>query len=322
MNSLLKPRRPRMYAGLLRSLLTYYGRPDRDRRLLRFYAGFISPGDLCFDIGAHVGARTRLWTRLGANVIAVEPQPLLAGWLRSLVGESSQVTVIESAVAAQPGEVALHISQRTPTVSTLSPEWMRQVQQADSFRSVRWDDVTEITAVTLDQLIERYGVPAFCKIDIEGYEHEALLGLSHPIPALSVEYIPAVRDISLACIDRLTRLGDYRFNWSVGERHVLQSDAWLQPDEIRQRPGGNAGEWRLGRHLRPPVPRSKRIRRHRLTGSPNLSTLYPNADALAEARRRTVLVAVLNNSGRPAARRFGRLVPDSATERRTSPRGC
>lgn len=236
-----------MYAGLTRSLLTYYGRPDRNRRLLRFYAAFIRPGDLCFDIGAHVGARTRLWMRLGANVVAVEPQPLLAGWLRRMLGGSPQATVVECAIAAHPGEVTLHISQRTPTVSTLSPQWMRQVQQTDSFRSVRWDEATTISAVTLDQLIQIHGMPAFCKIDIEGYEHEALLGLSHPIAALSVEYIPAARDIAIACVDRLNDLGDYRFNWSEGERHILQSGSWLGPDQMRRiltqmSPHGNSGD--------------------------------------------------------------------------------
>ena len=34
--------------GLLRN-------PFRRRRLTRFYKPFINPGDLCFDIGAHVG---------------------------------------------------------------------------------------------------------------------------------------------------------------------------------------------------------------------------------------------------------------------------
>jgi hypothetical protein len=61
--------------GLLRSVLMYHGIPFRRRRLSQFYARFIRPGDLCFDIGAHVGSRLGAWLPLGARIVAVEPQP-------------------------------------------------------------------------------------------------------------------------------------------------------------------------------------------------------------------------------------------------------
>ena len=80
-------------AGVLRSLAIYYA-PGRVRRLSRFYAPFIRPGDLCFDVGAHVGNRVAAWRRLGARVVAVEPQAHLHGWLRRLYGRSPDVTPV------------------------------------------------------------------------------------------------------------------------------------------------------------------------------------------------------------------------------------
>ena len=39
-----------------------------------FYGVFLLPGDLCFDIGANLGNRTRCFRHLGCEVVSVEPQ--------------------------------------------------------------------------------------------------------------------------------------------------------------------------------------------------------------------------------------------------------
>ena len=122
MDLLADQQRIRRGLGLLRSLVMYYGRPDRTQRMARFYRQFMAPSELCFDIGAHVGSRVRLWTSLGAHVVAVEPQPHLMQLLRRWYGASPQVTLVEEAVGAAPGRQQLFISERTPTVSTLSTE--------------------------------------------------------------------------------------------------------------------------------------------------------------------------------------------------------
>lgn len=88
--------------GLWRSVLMYHAIPLRRRRLTRFYAQFIRPGDLCFDIGAHVGSRLRAWTPLGARILAVEPQPECMALLRRWYGDLSHITLIEQAVGPRP----------------------------------------------------------------------------------------------------------------------------------------------------------------------------------------------------------------------------
>src|SRR5690606_553140 len=117
------------HLGVARSLLMYYGRPWRAGRMRRFYGQFIAPGDLCFDVGAHVGNRVRAWRQLGARTLALEPQPHLMQVLRRLYGADPAVTLLEVASAAQPGTATLHISRRTPTVTSLSPAWIAAVQQ-------------------------------------------------------------------------------------------------------------------------------------------------------------------------------------------------
>jgi FkbM family methyltransferase len=198
----------------------------------QFYAQFIRPGDLCFDVGAHVGNRILVWSRLGAQVVAVEPQPACLSLLQRWYGNSPGVHLVGDAVGAAQGRQTLRISAAHPTVTTLSTDWIASVQKSDSFAHVQWEESTSVEVTTLDALIARFGVPAFCKIDIEGYEVAALEGLSQPLPALSFEFIPAAKQDALACLSRLRALGRYEFNWSLGEQHRWQSSTWLDEQQM------------------------------------------------------------------------------------------
>lgn len=214
-------------AGVARSLGMYYGIPLRARRLERFYSEFVRPGSLCFDIGAHAGNRIRCWRRLGARVLAVEPQAEFARLLHLLYGRDARVTIERSAVGRSPDQATLLVSERTPTVTSLSPEWVRRVQRSPAFRAVRWSAREEVEVTTLDALIAEHGPPRFVKIDVEGYEAEVLAGLSTAIPSLSFECLPVARHVALECVDRLAALGHYEYNWSPGESHALSEPRWL-----------------------------------------------------------------------------------------------
>ena len=227
--------RVRQYLGLARSWVMYYGHPLRNRRLARLYAEFIQPEDLCFDIGAHLGSHLRIWSLLGAHVVAVEPQPQCMRLLRRWYGRHPRVTLIEQAVGEEPGIQPFFISQRTPTVSTLSRDWINTVRPDPGFADVRWDLNAEVRVTTLDALIAQYGEPAFCKIDVEGAELDVLRGLSSPLRSVSFEYIAAATDRAEQCIERLGELGQYEYNWSPREGDPLQSLIWLTPSQMVDR---------------------------------------------------------------------------------------
>jgi FkbM family methyltransferase len=243
--------------GLARSLAIYYGRPWRLRAMSHFYRQFIQPGDLCFDIGAHVGNRLWAWSRIGAQVVAVEPQPQCMRLLRTWYGHRPGVTLVEAAVGATPGHETLWISSRTPTVSTLSAPWIEAVRQDDSFAQVQWDRQIDVPMTTLDALIDRYGSPVFIKVDVEGFEPQVLQGLSRPVIALSFEYIPAARAGARACIERLAALGAYSFNYTSGEQHRWRSDHWLDAPALLhwlETLPATAGSGDIYACLQPPTP--------------------------------------------------------------------
>jgi len=227
--------------GLLRSLVIYW-RPGRQRGLRDLYRPFVGPGDLVFDVGAHLGDRTAAFSALGASVVALEPQPSVRRWLVRLVGRRSGVSVRHEAVGRRPGTARLAVSRRTPTVSTLAEDWPETLPERNpGFRDVRWQETVEVPVTTLDALIAQYGVPRFCKIDVEGYEAEVLAGLSRPIAALSVEFVAGALDVVVACVERLAELGRYDFNAVLGEERVFVSDHWWTAAEMVAWLGAGAG---------------------------------------------------------------------------------
>ena len=107
--------------GIARSLVMYHGQPGRHRRLVNFYRQFLGPGDVAFDLGAHVGSRVRAWRKLGARVVAVEPQPDCLRVLRLFFGRDRGVTIVPVAVGAKPGTARLAVSTGRPRCRRCRP---------------------------------------------------------------------------------------------------------------------------------------------------------------------------------------------------------
>jgi FkbM family methyltransferase len=220
--------------GVLRSLRIYYGDRARRAALDRHYGRFVASGDLVFDIGCHVGDRVAAFRRLGARVIAVEPQPALARTLRLIYGRDHAVTVVASAIGRGEGAIALKLNLANPTVSTASEAFIAAARGAPGWEGQHWTTSVEVPMTTLDALIARHGVPRFIKIDVEGYEAEALAGLSAPVEALSFEFTTIQRDIARACIDRCAAIGYKAFEASLGESLAYVHARKLAAEEMVQ----------------------------------------------------------------------------------------
>lgn len=226
--------------GYARSAMIY-ANPLRQPALRRFYRQFIEPGDIVFDIGAHFGDRSMAFTALGARVIAVEPQPFARQILTWRFRHYPQTIVLPHALGAETGRALLALSDRHPTLATLSTEWRHGLAQKDpGFAHVTWDHQIDVEVITLDALINQYGAPAFCKIDVEGFEAEVLAGLSQPIKALSFEFLTSASVITERCLAQLDSLGRYQYNMTVGERRHLELSQWQDAAGISQWLTGNA----------------------------------------------------------------------------------
>ena len=215
-----------------RSFDVYYRDAARTARMDKLNAQFIGPGDLAFDIGAHVGDRTGSFLRLGASAVVVEPQPRVFRALRLLYGRRDDVVLTQAAVGAAPGELEMFVNSDNPTISTASAGLVEAAQRADQWQGQVWDSTIRVPVTTLDQLVADHGVPAFIKIDVEGLEYDVLRGLTSSPPALSFEFTTIQRDIARHCIEYLGQLGRYAFNVSFGEEHRLVHPHWIDGDQM------------------------------------------------------------------------------------------
>lgn len=202
------------------------------RDCLAFYQQFVHDGDLVFDVGAHLGQRADIFLTLGTRVIAVEPQPHLARWLRLRFGRNTRLTVVQQGLDAQAGTRELLITDES-SMSSMSEEQTAALKTRAAFSHVEWKKRVQVSTTTLDSLIATYGKPSFCKIDVEGFEYQVLQGLSQPIHALSFEYTPEVIHVAAACVDKLAQLGEYAFNYSEAETMQFTLKQWVSHDEMR-----------------------------------------------------------------------------------------
>ncbi len=201
------------------------------RKRIRFYSQFVKKGQLCFDIGANVGDRADAFLKLGARVIAVEPQTECIGILQRKYKDNSRLVIVPAAVDEKQGVQLLHICTEDK-MSSLSSQWIRAVTTSGRFSHFKWTRSQQVNVVTLDSLVDKYGTPSLCKIDVEGYELNVIRGLSTQIPVISFEFTPELLEVAITVVEYLKGLGRYKFNYSLEESMRLALDEWVLSDEI------------------------------------------------------------------------------------------
>lgn len=188
----------------------------------------IHPNDIVFDVGASTGDKTAVYLRQGARVVCFEPEPGSFAKLCGRYKDNPNVRLVPMGVGASAGRATLHVCSKTPTISTFSEQWM-----TGRFAKYQWTGESVVDMVTLDRAIAHYGVPQFIKIDVEGYELQALRGLSQRVPYLSFEFADEFHAATWECLSRLTQLGYQDFNVCFGTEPEFACE-WTTADKVME----------------------------------------------------------------------------------------
>ena len=186
-----------------------------------FINDWIREGDLVFDVGANLGAKTDVYLQKGASIVCFEPQPECARALREKYYGNPRVSIEERGLADKPGTMRLSICTEAHTISTFSDQW-----KTGRFGEYSWDKEVTVEVSTLDEMIERYGCPKYSKIDVEGFEFEVISGLTRKTPYLSFEFTIEFLENARKCVHHLERLGYQYFNVALGESPELVFPHW------------------------------------------------------------------------------------------------
>lgn len=197
------------------------------KRETEFYGQFVQQGSLCFDIGCNLGQKAEIYLNCGATVVAVEPNPLCEPTIRFEHGNNSQFLLVQKAVGKKVSEQTLNFVGTSSTASMRADwPWLRS-GDTGKVNSV------QVEVTTLDAMIEEFGRPDYCKIDVEGYEEEVLAGLSSMLPLLSFEYHVEEMDKTLKCLNHLNDIGPFSARFMGINSHEWASDYWLSYTETK-----------------------------------------------------------------------------------------
>ncbi len=218
---------PGYWTGIFCSFVIYFHIPLRYAKMKVFYEQFIHPSDMVYDVGTHLGSRTRVFLALGARVVSFEPQLACRGLLENWFGNHERVQLEFIALGAVERRTEMLVSRRNPTLASTNQSWVKEMGERSEFQGVEWDGRYQADMKTLDMMIEVYGKPRFIKIDTEGNEKEILDGLSVAVDCVSFEFMPSQKDRAKECIEKLMYLGKYSFNFSLGESMKMNLTSFI-----------------------------------------------------------------------------------------------
>jgi FkbM family methyltransferase len=193
---------------------------------------FLQEADLVFDVGLNLGDKAAVYLELGCRVVGFEPQREIYVQAVDRFRNNGDFIGENISLDSKKGVSTIRIAS-FHTISSMNLEYIRRVQEL-RFSKYSWDREEPVNTDTLDNMIVKYGVPKYIKIDVEGYELNVLRGLTKKIEYISIEFITEMLGPVKECLDYINRLNGERssFNYIYGNNDHFYFGRWIGKDEI------------------------------------------------------------------------------------------
>ena len=160
-----------------------------------------------FDIGANIGNWSRSNIPFCDKIIAVEASPITFSQLEYNC-LNPNIVLLNYDVCNNNGNDITFYHADCNVLSTINKEWL--TAETSRFHNQPYREIVCKT-ITIDTLIEQYGMPELIKIDVEGGEYECIRSLTQKVALICFEWASETNDITLKSIDYLFSLGYTQF---------------------------------------------------------------------------------------------------------------
>lgn len=179
------------------------------------------PDSLIFDIGANVGNWAIANLEKATQIISVEASPKTFQKLSENCKQYSKITCLNYAVCNSNEPEIVFYDAAFDTISTLNKDWL--TSDASRFVNTPYN-VIKCKPISLDKLIETYGLPDLIKIDVEGAEDIVLQSLSKKCKMICFEWASEMNKVIYNCLDQLLKLGFTKFCIQTGDDYKYRPD--------------------------------------------------------------------------------------------------
>ncbi|WP_034886445.1 FkbM family methyltransferase [Gillisia sp. JM1] len=196
--------------------------PNFYKRILKMHP---SRNNLIFDVGANIGSKSIIFSKLARKVVSFEPSEKLFIFLQKKFANTN-VILFNYALGNSVSKSDLYIVENNEAYNSLNKKHIEITATSRNIATIDTVKHQQVNVEIIENFITKFGIPKYIKIDVEGYEYEVIKGLKTTVPIISFEAnLPEFSEESIQIIKYLDELSlnRYKYNFTVSNSFIMKN---------------------------------------------------------------------------------------------------